>query len=80
MFLSDEKEIIGNYQEKLNKKKENIKDLKMLKGEELFNYFSLDEKIKNIRIGKKGRNKNHFYQLTIDLQIIHQNLHNKILR
>jgi len=32
----------------------------MLKGEELFNYFSLDGKINNIRIGKRGRNKKSF--------------------
>ena len=76
LFLSDEKEMFDNYQEKIINKKEEIEDLKNLEGEELFNYFSLEEKINNIRIDKKSKRKKSFLPTyLILLIIIHNNFY-----
>lgn len=49
-FLSQEKEMLKIYTEKIENKKKEIQNMESFKGKELFNLFSNEEKINNIRI------------------------------
>ena len=53
-FLGEEKKMLDSYDIKKREKEEEIKKWENLKGNELFNKFSLSERINNIKIGNKG--------------------------
>lgn len=54
-FLGQEKEMRALYFEKEEEKKRLIKKIEQAKEDELFNLFSLDEKINYINIGKRKK-------------------------
>lgn len=56
-FLIKEKEMTDNYEDKIKKKEEEIKCFCELEGNELFNRFSLEEKINNIRLNFPNKKK-----------------------
>ena len=53
-FLGEEKNMLQSYNLKIKEKKGEIKKWTDLKGQILFNEFSLNEKINNIKIGNQG--------------------------
>ena len=55
--MSEEKKMIKIYDDKIKAKEDEIKKFLNLKGKELFDSFTLDEKINNIQIGKNLKKK-----------------------
>ena len=53
-FLLEEKKMLSHYKEKIDKKNEEINNITDLEGKKLFDIFSVDEKINNIGLTKKG--------------------------
>ena len=53
-FLSEEKRMNELYDSKIRKKEEEIKEITNLEGKNLFDIFSLEEKINNVRLNRKG--------------------------
>ena len=54
-FLEQEKEMIKTYEDKIEKKESELKNFSELEGKELFDQFSLEEKINNISLNKKSK-------------------------
>ena len=56
-FLQQEKEMKEEYQKKIKGKENEIKEFKEKEGNELFALFSNEEKIKNIRLGNRKKER-----------------------
>ena len=54
-FLKQEKKMMKMYEDKIKLKEEEIEKYNKLKDKELFNTFSLEEKINNIRLNNKTK-------------------------
>ena len=54
-FLRQEKEMVKMYEDKIKNKEEEIRNFNELNGDSLFNKFTLEEKINNIRLNSKNK-------------------------
>ena len=57
-FLIQEKKMVKMYEDKISQKEKEIQSFSELKGKELFNKFTMDEKINNIRLSDKSKKMN----------------------